>query len=91
MNARLPIPDHRLNQEILDFQCGTKFNYCRIPDLARGKATFFMHRTRAARARVRSGRSGLRSPRKRGGADFFPGYVLDLVWWVVWAESPVQI
>jgi hypothetical protein len=23
------------------------------------------------------------SPRKRGGADFFSGFV----WWVVWAES----
>jgi hypothetical protein len=24
---------------------------------------------------------------KDGGADFFPGFVL----WVVWAESPIQI
>ena len=24
---------------------------------------------------------------KRKGADFFPGFV----WWVVWAESPIQI
>jgi hypothetical protein len=24
---------------------------------------------------------------KGGGADFFPGFV----WWVVWAESPIQI
>jgi hypothetical protein len=24
---------------------------------------------------------------KKGGADFFPGFVL----WVVWAESPTQI
>ena len=27
------------------------------------------------------------SSRKRGGADFPPGFV----WWVVWAESPIQI
>ena len=27
------------------------------------------------------------SSRKRGGADFSPGFV----WWVVWAESPIQI
>jgi hypothetical protein len=27
------------------------------------------------------------SSRKRGGADFFPVFV----WWVVWAESPIQI
>jgi hypothetical protein len=25
--------------------------------------------------------------REKGGADFFPGFV----WWVVWAESPIQI
>jgi hypothetical protein len=24
---------------------------------------------------------------KKMGADFFPGFV----WWVVWAESPIQI
>ena len=27
------------------------------------------------------------SPEKKGGADAFPGFV----WWIVWAESPIQV
>ena len=38
--------------------------------------------------RLRWFHSELNSPsRKRGGADFFSAFV----WWVVWAESPIQI